>query len=257
MQTCEMKPQVSPRRGLMLLTAMLAMSLTTPVRAEGEGRTASLSDTPQSQVTVISQTDTLTRERTAAGVAEWGVTESEWQRYEQLMLGRRGQQSPHLDPLMVLGIEAQSVEDRKRFAELSVQMEYRRVEAELAFQREYDAAWKRLYPNLLPIQGMGTSQSDGGRLAVFVRSDCGERCDKAIIELLSRNVAFDVYLTDSGGSDTAVRQWAVSHRIPVEKVKAGDITLNHDGGRWLTMGNGAMPAVLKQGEGGVWIPAAY
>lgn len=204
----------------------------------------------------ISLTETLTRERTAAGMAEWGVTENEWQRYEQLMQGRRGQQSPHLDPLMMLGIEAQSVEERQRFAELSVQMEYRRVEAELAFQREYDAAWKRLYPNLLPIQGMGSS-AGSGRLAVFVRSDCGARCDSAITGLLSRNVAFDVYLIDSGGSDAAVRQWAASHRIPVEKVKAGNITLNHDGGRWLTMGNGAMPAVLKQGEGGVWIPAAY
>ncbi|HFV9292196.1 TPA: TIGR03759 family integrating conjugative element protein [Serratia fonticola] len=255
MQTCEMKREVSPRRVVMLLTATLAVSLSTQTWAEG--RTAPLSGTPQSQATVISQTDTLTRDRTAAGVAAWGVTESEWQRYEQLIQGRRGQQSPNLDPLMVLGIEAQSAEERKRFAELSVQMEYRRVEAELAFQREYDAAWKRLYPNLLPIQGMGSSVAQGGRLAVFVRSDCGERCDKAITGLLNRNVAFDVYLTGSGGSDAVVRQWAVSHRIPVEKVKAGDITLNHDGGRWLTMGNGAMPAVLKQGEGGVWIPAAY
>ncbi len=34
----------------------------------------------------------------------WGLTEAEFQRYQQLMQGQRGIQSPGLDPLSALGV---------------------------------------------------------------------------------------------------------------------------------------------------------
>ncbi|MDT1899235.1 TIGR03759 family integrating conjugative element protein, partial [Acinetobacter baumannii] len=82
---------------------------------------------------------------------------------------------PDLDPITALGIEARTAEERRRFAELSVQQDFKRVEAELAFQREVDAAWKRLYPHILPIgAGMGSEPAQPrshGRLALFVKAD--------------------------------------------------------------------------------------
>ncbi len=52
---------------------------------------------------------------------------------------------------MALGLEAGSASERRRFAEMWVKEEYARGEKELAFQREVDAARKRLYPNTLSV----------------------------------------------------------------------------------------------------------
>jgi hypothetical protein len=51
--------------------------------------------------------------------------------------------SPGIDPLTALGIEARSAEERRRYADLQVQAERRRVEKELAYQRAYDEAFAR------------------------------------------------------------------------------------------------------------------
>ncbi len=71
---------------------------------------------------------------------EWGLSTEEYARFEALMKGRRGIQSPGLDPLTTLGIEARSDEERRRLAEKWVQQEFAGAEKELAFQREVDAA---------------------------------------------------------------------------------------------------------------------
>lgn len=167
------------------------------------------------------------------------------------MNGRRGVFSPDLDPITALGIEARTAEERRRFAELSVQQDFKRVEAELAFQREVDAAWKRLYPHILPIgAGMGSAPAQPrshGRLALFVKADCPP-CDKTLTKLLASQKPFDIYLVGSEGQDAKVREWASRRHIPAERVKTRAITLNHDAGRWLKLGKGQMPVVLEQGK---------
>ncbi len=55
---------------------------------------------------------------------EWGLSTEEYARFEALMKGRRGIQSPGLDPLTTLGIEARSDEERRRLAEKWVQQEF-------------------------------------------------------------------------------------------------------------------------------------
>nr|WP_241522160.1 TIGR03759 family integrating conjugative element protein [Chimaeribacter californicus] len=177
----------------------------------------------------------------------WGLSVEEWERYEQLKQGRRGLLSPGLDPLTMLGIEARTDEERRHYAELTVKQDYQRVEAELAFQREVNDAWPRLFPGILPVQ------DDESRLALFVRAECPP-CDRKLTQLLATNRPLDIYLVGSGGKDEAVRAWAKKHNIPADKVKSRRITLNHDGGKWLKYGNGLMPVVLQQ-EGNGWQPA--
>lgn len=69
----------------------------------------------------------------------------ELHRLKELREWLRGLQSPNLDPVSTLGIEA------RNDAELWIKQEYERTEKELKFQREVDAAWKRLMPNILPV----------------------------------------------------------------------------------------------------------
>ncbi|MGP3169969.1 TIGR03759 family integrating conjugative element protein [Serratia ureilytica] len=227
---------------LMLLSPLSQAAQQTAI----ENSESTLSEIQQSQAN-----------KTAQQGRQWGLSGEEYQRYQQLMDGPRGTQSPGLDPLTALGIEAQSDAERKKYAEQWVKQEFVRTEKELKFQREVDAAWQRL--GVLPVNmgnAAGIAHDTGGRLALFVKAkDCGQ-CDARLAAVLTDNRPVDIYLVDSKGDDSLLRNWANAHHIPVDKVRARQITLNHDGGRWMKFGNGLMPVVLQQGENG-WTLAAF
>ncbi|MBS1206074.1 MAG: integrating conjugative element protein [Proteobacteria bacterium] len=189
---------------------------------------------------------------------QWGLSDGDWSRYQTLMKGDRGIMSPGLDPLTALGVETDNSAERRRLAELWVRHEYQRSEKELAFQREINAAWLRLYPETLAVNmgsnAAGIAHDTQGRLALFVKENCS-RCDARLAAVLADDRPVDIYLV-GGNSDEAIRTWAIRHNIPVEKVRSRQITLNHDGGLWLRYGQGQMPVILQQGENG-WQLAAF
>lgn len=200
-------------------------------------------------------TESLEQPLIASGAQSWGLTPEEWSRYRQLKQGERGVWSPSLDPLTTLGVEATTEAERQKYADLLVEKEAQRVEKELAFQRAYDAAWKRRFPALQPVSVTALSAVPDlrQRLAVFVRENCAA-CDVRVGTLVKSGRPLDIYLVGSRGDDTRLRRWAVTHRIDGERVKRRDITLNHDGGRWQQYGRGQMPAVLVK-QGATWLPA--
>jgi integrating conjugative element protein (TIGR03759 family) len=185
---------------------------------------------------------------------QWHLNAGEYQRYQQLMKGVRGIQSPGLDPLTALGIEAESDAERRRYAEQWVKAEFARTEKELRFQREVDAAWQRLFPNVLPVN-MEKSREANSRLTLFVNAKDCPQCETRLSEVLAADQPVDIYLVDSQGNDDTLRQWAKTHRIPVEQVRNRQITLNHDTGYWFRFGKGLMPVLLRQGEQGWQITA--
>lgn len=190
---------------------------------------------------------------------QWGLNSEDYQRYQELMAGPRGIQSPGLDPLSTLGIEARTSAERREYAEKWVKAEYARTQKELAFQREINDAWTRLYPDTLPVSmgnTAGIARDSGGRLALFVKAKDCQTCDARLSAILADDRQVDIYLVDSQGNDDVLRKWAREHHIPADKVRARQITLNHDGGRWLRFGNGLMPVVLQQGGDG-WRIAAF
>lgn len=214
-------------------------------------QTAPLVTPRVAQSQVMKSIDAALDERQAR---DWGLRPEEWTRYRQLMQGPLGVYSPNLDPLTTLGIEARSDEERKHYAELQVQVEARRVNKTLAYQRAYDAAWERLYPgqqrvNLPGAQTLSAGNSGSGRLAVFVRADCAP-CDQRVRQLQTAGTAFDVYMVGSRQDDAHIRQWATLAGIDPGRVRARTITLNHDAGRWLSLGvPGELPAVVRELNG--------
>lgn len=222
------------------------------------------------QTTTTTTLPTAVQERTmreqALGVEQarlWGLDAEEWKRYRELMAGPLGLQAPNLDPLSVLGISARTDAERQRYAELQVRMEAARVERLLVYQRAYDEAWRRLYPSLRPVEIAGKDTSRGAvteqshanprRLAIFVRDGCSA-CSQRVKQLQERGVALDVYVVGSRNDDSQIRRWARSVPIDPPSVRSGRITLNHDAGRWLSMGTTqALPAVgyVTDGE---WHP---
>jgi integrating conjugative element protein (TIGR03759 family) len=216
---------------------------------------------------VCAQTNPVANSRTAQSQAsatadvrsdeyqarDWGLRTEEWTRYRQLMQGPLGVQSPNLDPLTALGIEARTDAERQRYAELQVRTEARRVEKLLAYQRAYDAAWQHLRPGQqrvnLPIASVSDLPAEAGRLAVFVKADCAP-CLQRVRQLQASGIGFDLYLVGSRQDDARIRQWAIEAGIEPAKVRARAITLNHDAGRWLSLGlSGELPAVVRQVNG--------
>ncbi|QBH97217.1 TIGR03759 family integrating conjugative element protein [Limnobaculum zhutongyuii] len=182
----------------------------------------------------------------------WGLSETEWQHYQRLKDSERGIWSPGLDPLTTLGIESENEAERDKYAELLVQKEFQRVEKELAFQRAYDRAWKKLFPTLTPINSAQQFDIAGsGRLAYFTSDEC-PRCDSQLRSLLASGKPVDIYLVGSQNDDNRIRTWALKRGIDTHRVKNAEITLNHDDGRWLTLGQGKMPALIQK-RGSEWV----
>lgn len=194
------------------------------------------------------------------GAQEWGLSSDEYARFEALMKGRRGIQSPGLDPLTALGIEARTDAERQRLAEKWVQQEFARTEKELAFQRAVDDAWKRLYGNTLPVNlgsPAGIAQDTQGRLALFVQIENCTQCDARLVAILAEKRPVDIYVLGTKGNDDRLREWAKQKKIPVERVRSREITLNHDAGRSLQYGLTTTPMVLQQLPDGSWRTAAF
>ncbi|MDH4846032.1 TIGR03759 family integrating conjugative element protein [Pseudomonas sp. BN505] len=193
----------------------------------------------------------LQQARSAAQAKAWGLTDDEWAEFERLQSGPRQYWSPQLDPLTTLGVEADSDQERQRYAELQVRLEAKRAARELAYQKAYSAAWGRLFPGLLPVQGMSdaAAPSSNPRYAVFVEDPCST-CQASLRQWLSTGAHLDVYLVGSQGDDARIQQWARKVGITPAQVGSGQVTLNHDRGRWFALGaNRPLPARFQQVEG--------
>lgn len=183
---------------------------------------------------------------------QWGLRAEDWKRYRQLQQGPLGIYSPNLDPLTALGIEAQTDDERQRYAELQVRAESARVSKELAYQRAYDQAWKRLYPDLQSVtltDHISISKQDSQRFALFITDNCTP-CNRQVKQLQTAAQPFDLYMVDSNNDDARLRQWAKRIALDPTLVRDGKITLNHDGGRWASLGvTGELPALVREVNG--------
>ena len=190
----------------------------------------------------------------------WGLSEQEWRRYKTLMQGIRGSISPPtISPIEVLGIHARDEVERRKYAERWARAMREDVDRILAFQRAYDAAGKRLFPNerLIDVDRLPrkTERKDvlqvTDRVLFFSRPDCPS-CDLLLGKLLNRIdeiAGIDIYLSGiEPGDDAAVRDWASAHEIDPKWVRSRRITLNHDAGALekLTKGEGKAPYVLRR-----------
>ena len=127
-----------------------------------------------------------------------------------------------------------------------------RISADI--QRAYDAAWKRLYPGQQRVdmpgaKAPGAGNRGSGRLAVFVKAECPP-CEQRARQLQAAGTAFDLYMVGSRQDDARIRQWATQAGIDAGRVRSRAITLNHDAGRWLSLGlPGDLPAVVREVNG--------
>jgi len=94
----------------------------------------------------ISQ-NTVATSSTIDSARNWGLTNTEWARYKLLMHGTNGRYYARLTPPEVLGINADTPENLKYFAELAAKQEHDKIEKELRFNMAFNEAARRLYAN--------------------------------------------------------------------------------------------------------------
>ncbi len=194
-----------------------------------------------------STTTATTQDKTVInGTAQdWQLSDAEWQHYLQLMHGADGLWYAHLSPPSVLGMRADTVEERQHFAQIVAKQEHDKVARELAFNHSVWLAMRELYPDELMIKDFDktpfnpgkaknttVSLQAGDRLALFENTT---RADVAVLPkllgLLQTNpgVNLDIYCIGNV-NDNVIRQWAGTHQIPTPLVESGRITLNLDKG---------------------------
>lgn len=230
--------------GLILLSSISSAAI-----ADMNEAVTNASKTPGTE-TPISQTievQTLAK--------RWGLDQEEYQRYLALMRGPLGKWNPDLDPLLVLGMFAESSQEERRYAELYAQQEFDLTGRTLQFQQAYRTAFERLFPNakmldhrlLAPYFAHQQQKSamkdakrlaqkrfaDGDRLLLFVPSSCRE-CLPVINRLMgllssTQQSGVDVYVRDAQ-DDGAVRAWANAHAIKTTWLNGRHLTLNRDEG---------------------------
>ena len=209
---------------------------------------------PQATPLTTSLTSTLKQSITDTEIQQfdrqqWQLSEPEWQRYTTLLQGIRGSVSPKsLSPLEVLGIHAETAQERKAYAKRWAKLMHEDVERTLAFQRAYLEASKELYgqPPLFDakLMSMGSPRNeahaiaDGDRLLVFVKLQDCLTCNTVVQQVLARSagkrVQVDIYFTDTKEQQDEPHMvaWAKQHKLDPQKLAQKTVTLNHDKGAY-------------------------
>ena len=189
--------------------------------------------------------------------SQWGLDGTEWQRYLTLMQGIRGSISqPNLSPLEVLGIHAETDEERRDYAGRLAKLMHDDAERVLAFARVYQEEANKLNPNpalidkaLLGLSepGQKNTLQTGDRLLFFTRIAncpmCGSQLSALIKATRRGNVQLDIYVVDAK-SDGAIRAWAGQQPLDSQRIKSKTLTLNHDRGTLTQMAGPASTTPL-------------
>ena len=181
----------------------------------------------------------------------WGLSETDWATYTTLMEGPAALWYPHVSPAIVLGINAASDSERKRFARIVYDQETRRLDALFAFSRAYDdiARARMEEPGFsffrdIAKAGLPASLAPSrSRILAFVGPDC-PRCDSAVLELAAGGRPIDIYYVGAR-SDREISRWARNVGLPVARVRNRSITLNHDRGVLARAGVSSLPAFFN------------
>lgn len=128
------------------------------VRTQQTQVTSSRPAATDTSVTTLDASDRIAQE-------VWGLSNEEMLRAKLLAQGpRRNFSVPNLSPLEILGIHARSDSERQQYAERFARIFRADVERSIAWDRAYQAAMAKLYPNdpVISFAGLPKVQATAG-----------------------------------------------------------------------------------------------
>lgn len=215
-----------------------------PVLAADNSPTAIAKTSIQYLTSPISQTDyqKLTPDQQQAIAGMWNLTTADYDHYLGLMNNTVNgiyYQGKHLDPSTILGFNATTDEDRKKYALIAIKNEQARVAKELAFQNTFYQLQRELFPHQKPIADHKQEnnkiilQPDDTLLYfVDVASPIRDNTLRSLLKVIDQHssVKLAIYIAGQATTDDAIRQWAAQEAISPALVKSNQISLNHDNG---------------------------
>jgi len=175
----------------------------------------------------------------------WNISTDDWVRYEQIMQGEGQYLWKDLDPITVLGLNARSASERKRYAEKLAKLEFSNAQKVILLDRAYNKAFHELYGKLLVVDpsklNIGRAKASllsvpkasvktefGDRYIAFVNTQCStcNRMVEQVLGSLQLGVSLDIHFKKD--SRQAITQWANKQGISAESVEVGTVTLNPD-----------------------------
>ena len=233
------------------------LSLALPVWA-GDAPTRQAASTETGSVEI----ESLARDKASA--ERWGLSLEQWQRYETYMEQEGRYFYDHLDPVFVAGLIAETDIERRQLAELYARQELERTRRLIAFQDDFTRAMKRLGADRMILSvakmkelfgdsgkalAMDEQPKPGDRIALFVSSACGSRCEgvfsyhyRKLSKDYPANVSLDVYFVGKH-TNAQIQGWARRLKIDRKLVQSGKVTLNHDD-RYKDFGEPPLPAAF-------------
>lgn len=204
---------------------------------------------------------------TATNAARWKVSVEEWERYEEIMRGEGRYYWAHLDPIFVLGLYADTNEERELWAERIAIQEFELIERLTSLNRVYLTAFRRMYSHMPVIDinqynafygidksirsasgslsvDTGLAESMGDRYVLFVSPGCTD-CDdyyRRIRQQQRFGVNLDIYFI--GASDEQIMAWAKSVSLDPVLVRNKVVTLNRNDGTYERYNRPAIPAAF-------------
>jgi len=213
--------------------------------------TSFASTAEERSASVLSSVRETTEESTEVSARRWGLTVAEWQRYEEIMKGEGRFNWQNADPIMVLGLYAETDAERERYAERLAVQEHTLVKRLTTLNYAYLRAFQRLYGdeplldldkfyafyNMTP-PSVNTSHNDqnksalgaalGDRFVLFISPGCNG-CDasfRTLRQAQTFGTSLDVYFV--GASDQEIMDWAKMMSVDPDLVKSRSVTLNGD-----------------------------
>ena len=165
----------------------------------------------------------------------WQLSVEEIELLQKLQQHHEGMLSAGLTPYEWLGIFAETEEQRKHYAELFAKRQLELTDAILKFESAYAEA----------IQKIASQSKDnsriGKRLLFITTFQCSHKQCKNDLQRILKHAEsgglLDI-LIQGETSITDLKSWGVENKIPLEKIRTGDITINQAQGRYLNFPNG-------------------
>lgn len=183
----------------------------------------------------VAQSETLFKE-------QWGITDREYEKFLDVLKGPFGYYTPnlHKNPIMALGLAAETSEERRKYASRHVDVEFAKNVKVIAWQLSVSQMWNEKYAQTprfantekdkLKRVGEMTGLTDDSRVHLYIETNCS-RCDREFKKLYRKakrsGGGVDVFFVgDPVPSTKDITRWALSQGLDPAEVKRKDVTLN-------------------------------
>lgn len=164
----------------------------------------------------------------------WGLNESDWKDYQQIMEGPRGLWSPDLDPITTLGIEAKSETKQQHYALLYTKQFDERVRKETRFQATLNAVRAQYYSSDKQSTVQGNPKAH--IYALYIPAGecvdaCIDRLNRALSLVNADDVQLHIYLAGAANIQI-IRDWIRAHSIPPHQIANHQVQVHNDNGNY-------------------------